>query len=323
MTFSTGVIQSDLLIRAAITRALDEMRANPKVVENVFQSLAQDTLTSGEYGEAQIEQAKDWFLKTEIPIFMSTRIDEAKFPCISIALVESVETEATLGDVHYEVQEDTDADWPPIAGPFAPAAYAVSSGMMRLPASVISSIVLVPGMVIVDRVGKVHSVLEILDDDLISLTPGTVADFGAALLKGPKPKLVTPLESLNFRETYSIGLHAQGEVSHLYYLYSIVAYALLRYKETLLEGRGFERSTMAWAGVSRNEQTEVELVFSRYCTMTGYVRQIWMKPSSDALALSGGQILIGENNSDTIVTPDGLPITGNEPWLAIVDTDGK
>lgn len=297
------------------------MRADPSVLDTVFAGLVQDDLTSGEYGAAQVQQAKEWFLKTDIPVFMATRIDEYKLPAISISLQESVETESTLGDMHYDTQEDTEAEWPIAAGPFAPVTYLAGSGMMRLPAAVVAEAPLVAGMILIDRVGRLHPVLEILDDDLISIAPGTIADFSQALLKNPKPKFLTPLESLCFRETYSIGIAASSEVIYLYYLYSIVAFALLRYKETLLEARGFERSTMAWSDIKRMEANEVELAFSRYCTMTGYVRQIWIKPASLNLVLKGGTILIGEENSDTIETDDGLAITDNTPWATVIDTD--
>lgn len=316
MTSALGVHQSDIILRSAIIAGIADMRANPWLLNSVFASLAQDTLTMADYGEQEIAQAKKWFLSTDIPVFMATRVDEAKFPCISIALQESVETEATLGDVHYDPQETMESEWPPLAGPFSPVAYSAGAGMMRLPASVAEAVALVPGMVLIDRVGRMHPVLEVLDDDTIAIKAGTIADFGAALLKGPKPQFVTTLESLAFRETYSIGLHVQGEPVHLTYLYSVIAFVLLRYKEALLEARGFERSTIAWSSFTRNEQTEVELVFSRYCTLTGYVRNYWPKATSKRLELYTGTLIAGRDGEGPIVTPDGSAPTGDELWLA-------
>jgi hypothetical protein len=320
MTEALGIHQSDIIIRSAIIAGIADMRANPWLLDIVFASLAQDKLTMGDYGEQEIAQAKKWFLKTDIPVFMNTRIDEAKLPAISIALQESVEQQATLGDVHYMPQETTEADWPALAGPFAPLAYNAGSGIMKLPADVVAEVVLVPGMVLVDRVGRVHPVLEVLDADTVAIKAGTIADFGVTILKGAKPQFVTTLESLVFRETYSIGLWAQGEAVHLTYLYSIVDFVLLRYKEALLEARGFETSTISWSNVSRNEQTENELVFTRFCNLTGLVRQYWPKVTSKQLELQQGAFLVGtQGTTPPGVTDSGKAPTGDESWLAEQD----
>ena len=108
-TEALGVHQSDVIIRTAIVAAIADLRANPWLLDYVFASLPRDDRTMKDYGEKEVQRAKEWFMKTNVPVFMVPRMDEAKVPCITIKLLDSSEAEVTLGDVHYQEKEDNDA----------------------------------------------------------------------------------------------------------------------------------------------------------------------------------------------------------------------
>lgn len=201
LTEPLGIHQSDIIIRSALIAGLDDLRANPWLLDYVFSSLPKDDLTKNDYGQREVDNAKKWFLNTEIPVIMNTRIDETKVPAISVSLMDSNESDTTLGDVHY-----------------VPVEYTVE-----------------------------------------------------------KDSKAVTLESLVFKETYSIGCHAAGETTFATYLHSIVVFILLRYKQRLLEARGFERSTVSSSDFRRNEMFENEMVFSRWISLSGYVRNYWPK----------------------------------------------
>jgi len=277
-TGALGIHQSDVIIRTAIVAAIADLRANPQLLDYVFASLAQDEQTLKDYGEKSIQRAKDWFLKTNIPVFMVPRIDEAKVPCITIKLLSSEESETTLGDVHWQPTEDNSSDWPALAGPFAPVSYNAATGLMVLPD--LGGLILSTAMVLVDATGKTQPILQVFDDGSIIIQQGTVADFSKTLLKGTPPVFVTQLESVWYRESYQIGVHVSGEPVYLTWLHSIVVFILLRYKQALLEARGFERTVVNSSDFDRNEFFEAELVFSRYVTITGNVRQYWPKDTN-------------------------------------------
>lgn len=277
MTVSTstlGIFQSDIIIRTAIMQGLAELRSNQWMLDYAFASLKHDALTAKQYGEREIENAKKWFLSSEIPVFMAYRIDEATFPCISIALHESQEVENTIGDVHYDVKEDHDAPRPTVYGPFTPLDYDVATGIITLP-SASSSIF--PGMVVVDRRGHEHTILESATGATLKVAPGTVADFTNAAIKPSSPAYVVTLESAGFKESYSLGVHVNKNDVHLSYLHSILTFVLLRNRQALLEARGFERSSISSSEMSKNEAFDNEPVFSRYITVSGFVRQYWPK----------------------------------------------
>lgn len=134
MRTATGIAQTDIIVRTAIIAGLADLRANPDLLDYVFASLPRDALTYRQYGEEQVSLAKEWFLSQEIPVFMNTRMDDSKLPCITIAMTGSSETEETLGDVSYQPAEEA-IQQPTLvySGPFTPLSYDAVTGYLRLP----------------------------------------------------------------------------------------------------------------------------------------------------------------------------------------------
>jgi hypothetical protein len=318
LTQPLGIHQSDIIIRSAIVAAMADMRANPWLLDYVFSSLPRDSLTMADYGEKEVAAAKRWFLTTDIPVVMNTRIGEVQLPAISISLKESTEAETTLGDVHYKPHEDALEFGQALAGPFNPKAYNAATGIMVLDESTADSIVLAPGMIVIDAIGKVHEILEVLDRNMFAIAPGTVADFECATIRGSRRAIRVELESVNYKETYSIGCHAQGESVFTTYLHSILCFILLRYKETLLEARGFERSSFNSSDQMLNEQFENELTFSRWVTINGYVRQYWPKNVTQRITSVSPEMRIANGGKLPPETdPDDSLWMGDEDMLSL------
>lgn len=285
MTNAQGIHQSDIIIRFALKAALADMRANPWLLDYCFASLAQDPLTIREYGEQNIQAAKDWFLKSDIPIISVSSPDELKPLAITIALVDSTEVtpEATLGDIHSEPLEENDGVWPILTGPLTPKSYVPGTGVITMAQPLPGDLVLEEGMFIGDFGGRAHEVLEVIDDTSFRISPYVVADFRNSVIRPARPAFVTGVESSSFRETYSIGIHTPGEPQKLLWLHSIIVFCLLRYKQALLEARGFERSTFQSSEFNRESQFDTELVYGRYIRLSGHVRHYWPKNVSQKI----------------------------------------
>lgn len=327
LTSSLGVFQPDVIIRSGIEAALADMRANPWLLEYVFASLPQDSLTWKEYGEKSVQAAKTWFLNTHIPIKIVPVLNELEVPCITISLTSSTEavSETSLGDVNYQSTETSDRSWPSLTGPFTPKSYFPSTGIITLKETPVdfstgNTISIAQGMSIIDTVGRSHEILEVYDNVSFRISQGTVADFRNSVFKPHRPAWMTHLESSPFNETYRIGVHVGGEPVLLTWLHSIVVFCLLRYKEALFEARGFERSTIQSSDFAREQQLETELVFTRYINMSGYVRHYWPKTVApvidavvaDAIRVSG----LGED-----VQVEGTGVDPNEQlWVGNLDT---
>lgn len=283
-TKSTGIVLTDILLRSAILKGLANLRAKPWLLKTyVFSGLPQDELTAKEFGQKTVDQALAWFMNNEIKVFLNIRQSPANYPCISIMLQAESEAETTLADVHYEPAEDSDLKWSTLFGPFAVPAYNPQTGQVTIPDGNFldynTPLSLGFGMVLVDDLGGIHEFHDIIDNNTVIIDTGITAPMQTALLKGVPPSLVARMESVSERVTFQVAVHCGGEAEYTIWLHGILKFILLAYKETLLEARGYERTSFSSSDLMLNSSlsTDPELVYSRYITLTGYVRDQWPK----------------------------------------------
>jgi hypothetical protein len=314
-----GIFQGDLIIRTAIIEAINDLRRNPYLLDYVFASLPVDTLTAKEYGAQDVAKAKDWFQKTNVFTYLSININEVKFPCISINLVSSTEEENTFSDTHYQPTEDVDRDWPLLAGPLTPSTYNSVNGTIVFTEASLKGLVLVSGMIIVTNTGQAYPVLEVPDNvTTVVIESGHILDLEDVQVRAARPAYVARVESAGYREVYSLGCHVDSEAIHLIYLHSILIFALHRYRETLLEGRGFERSSITSTDLRRDDSNLPEFMYDRYVQLTGYVRQSWpkaiarkMESMDTRLVFSDDKVVVdvfaADNSTEVEIAIAGVP----------------
>jgi len=239
-TSITGIFPSDLILRSCIIQALADLRANPWLLEYCFAALPADDLTAADYGDSEVARAREWFQRTNIPVFLNINANEAKFPCITIGLQSSVEVEieGSLADINADYVEDNDYNWPTLVGPITPTNYNSATGILSFNDNQLSTFIVVSNMFVVDKAGNVYPILKVDDND-IYIPQNTVADFTDLLIKPQRPSYQTALESTIYRESYIIGCYVDSEPIHLVYLHTILIFLLLRYKQAYLEARGF------------------------------------------------------------------------------------
>jgi hypothetical protein len=278
-----GIFVGDTFIRHALLVGLQDLRDHPWQLPLVFASLLDDPYTQEIYGVKEVNRAVNWFLGTNIPVQWDLNLPGTpKLPFISVGLQESNEAEATLADTHYVPSEDAPAEWEPLTQKFN-ALYDPATGRVTPNIDTIVN----TKMVFVDGVGKVHPIVrtdETNDKAVFYIETGLNTSFSDCLLKWAASKLRVQLHSLNFKETYQIGSHVQGDGSYLFFLDSIVLYVLLRYKEELLEGRGFERTVISRTKPLRDIlalPTGTQSTWSRFINLTGYVKNYWAARPSE------------------------------------------
>lgn len=320
-TTALGIWQADLIIRTAIIDGIADIRKNPWLLDYAFASLLVDPVTKDEYGQNEIDRAKEWFTRTEIRVIMSTKVDHTNMPAISIKLVSSIEDKDTLGDTHYDTDETIDSPngnpWPALTPTFTPTSYDPIAGKMSVSQEIANALFISKGQFVVDKTGVAYQILEAFDETSFQITSGIVNNFDGSVIKSPKPSYVISLESSEFKETYSIGCHVNGEPIYLTYLHSIISFILLRYRERLLEGRGFDVSSIQSSDFSKNPLFDNELVFSRYIQLTGAVRNYW--PKDIGPVIDGVYV-------QPVIEGGGIMAAGNEdlaPWIGDMDSIGK
>lgn len=322
-TRTKGIFQSDVLIRTAVLAALEDMRDNPWLLDFAFSWLANDDLTKGDkhYGVDGIEEAKTWFKNTKIAVVMSFRTDRPQLPCIAIELVDSSENGAnSLGDVSSEgATESIEASDivirpRPILGPFTPKSYDSSTGTVTLPSGTTTSGVFAGNVLYDSKTNRGFIVKDVVDDSRFRIDAGVRANFTHAYVAASSQMHVAHLESVEFQETYRLRCYVNTAPVHLLYLYSILTFALLRYKQDLLEARGFERTTIRSQNIFEPQGADAaELLFARDTVISGYVRQYWPKsilPQIHGIAVGPLKVIGGG------VSPTGIQSAVEEQgWM--------
>jgi hypothetical protein len=309
MSFKYGIFQGDLIIETALRYGIKDARANPWAIECAFESLTEDPITISEYGKKQIDSMVRWVMKTEIPVFLNTSIEDSRLPAITINLVDSVESDNTLGDIHYDPYVPDNSTWPPLCKPFTPLKWTSTTGEMILPDTTATETYVFPGMKVIDRQSIAYPILDVQTDSadrtVVTIAPGTIADFTGAVIKAKDPHVIA-MESAEFRESYLIGCHVSGEPWQLVALHTFVEFILLRYRESLLEARGFEVSAISSTDFSKNQAFDPEQAWSRYVSLSGKCRKAWpkeryvtMQGLDAAFKVTDGKKLPRDTNPDT------------------------
>ncbi len=323
---SKGIFQSDIIVRTAIAAALDDMRSKPWLVDFVLQSLLDDELTRKYYGEEEVALVKDWFINTEIPVKMAFSLDGVVAPLIAITLTESTEDTASLGDIHYEPFEDIDPIDIAIVKPiftFTPSGFNPETGEVTLPAKLNTSSVF-PGMIVREKSTTKSYVIDSIESDSSFIIIGTakaplsLANLTKASVESSSTSQILSLESIVYREGFRLDLFVSGNHTHLLYLHTILVFALNRYKQSLFEARGFERSSVSSTSLGKFERNEGEIIFTRSVMLNGYVRQYWPKEihgKIDGIGAGGIKILGQESH------PSLNQIEKDQGWSVIDENE--
>lgn len=300
--------------------AIADIRANPWLLDYVWASVVQDALTARTYGMADLERSKEWFLNTDFPVKVGPVMDETAVPVIVVSLGNSEEqtAEATIGDINPDgaTEDNTSAEWPPMTTPLIPVSYDQATGVLVLREKDIpSDFSVAEGMYVIDRFGAPHEIKKTYGRAAVGVAPGTVADFRGGTIKTARPTWLTFVESSSFRESYQLAVKVGGEPVNTVLLHSVVVFCLLRYKEVLLEARGFERSTFTSSDLKLDtEMSETQPVFARYISLSGYIRQYWPKLVTPKIAVAytqGRVIAAGPTGTqDWSLDDDSIVLTG-------------
>jgi hypothetical protein len=262
-TAINGVFQGDIIVRSAVVTALQEIRQNPSLIDDVLAGLPKDILTSGRYGDKTIDQCKKWFLNTEVPVRLGLVLAQLKSPIITIAMNQNAEEQATLADVNYETGEVDQTSYTVVSNTTTTMtvsdvidAYVPSAGTFTVGTTVRT-------YTGIDRTTKTFSGMTIVG----TIAPGTLVTF-------PWRRA---LESVHARESYEVTVMVEGEVEYLLFLYSLLLFGLLRRKEDLLDARGFTRMTWQVGVAGMLDPSLRENFFTRSIQLTGFVQHGWPK----------------------------------------------
>lgn len=330
-----AIIQTDILIRTMLEGAIYDMRKNPWLLDDVFGGLASDPLSRIEYGYKEVKAAKDWFLNNDIKVYLPFRIDNPTLPCLSIMQESCSEMKerASLADSGgFALEESVNpngATTQPqyVIPPFSPAGYNINEGIITLPDTASTENFSNSYFLVSVKSGKAYQILKILGDKDFQITPKTIDNFEGAYIVPPTNLWNLNREIAFLFEQYDIGCHASSDPVITLWLRSLVMYILFRYRETYLESRGFEISTIAAGAININPNFGSEKVYSCSIKLEGQTEASWIKYIAPKLNFVKGGIVIADGpktppSYKQQVDKQGWKMEGDvEPQLPIKSID--
>lgn len=282
-----GIFQSDLTIKTAIELGMDDMRKELWLLDDALSDAIENPYLKDKYGQKQIDAFKEWFVNNQIDIVMRDRNDKDKMPCVSITLGNSTEKDEmkTMADQSTEsvqlLPQQINKPIGYVVKPFAFISYDDTTGEVVIPADLPNLAGVSAGMILVNPDNGQGYIIQdvvggaiVIEEDLDIGTPTRLAVV-------PQHQFYTARrEHTFFQETYSITCHAHGDPQTLLWLWTIVTYTLLRYRESMFEAQGFTQSSLSSSSMNSDGYYTTaggEQVWTRTITLSGMVENSWIK----------------------------------------------
>lgn len=280
-----GIFQGDIIIKTAIELGIEDMKKNPWLIDHMMSDLVNVTYFKDKYGQKQIDACKEWFKEAQIDVYMRAREDKDRLPCVTIQMGASNEKPEmkSMADQSTEKAilqpKQIGKPIPYIVKPFTPAGYDEDTGIVSVPSSVDLTLV-TPGMILVNPANGQGYVVQDLQQGGIVINSGLDIEASQFGVLPQYQYYEARIEHAFFDETYMIGCHAHGDTQNVLFLWSIVKYSILRYRESLLEANGFAESSINSAGPDFDESFTTpggEKAWARFMTLNGQIENSWIK----------------------------------------------
>lgn len=278
-----GLSTTDALIKTAIELAIEDLRKNPWIIEHLFASFMENPILSKKYGYKEVARAKEFLLNNKIHFYQKHRIDNMEFPCVTIALGKSSEDSqlATLGDLSHFVQdykpEEINRPIPFVIKPTILVSYDPDTGIMEIPQNDSYNLVQPNMSVINPETGVGYKIIDKAGEQGFLIQQDLEIDWEKVAVIPQYLTYRARQERIISQESYNVGCHTHGDPSTTLFLYSLVKYALLRYREGLFEQYNFQLGTLSATDTIQNDSFGADNVYSRFITLSGQVEEYWIK----------------------------------------------
>jgi len=249
----------------------------------MFSSFIENPILNKKYGWKEVARAKEFLLNNKINYYMKHRHDKMDFPCITIALGQSNEDKSlsTLGDVSTGVIDynpsEIDKPIPYIIKPTNLLSYDPLTGIIEIGPNE-NYIYIEENMSAVDpATGNGYTILGKAGDNGFEIAKDLTINFDQIAVVPQYLTYRARMEKIISQETYNIGCHVSGDPAQMIFLFSLVKYALLRYREGLFEQYRFDLGTISSSDMIKNDAFEADNIYSRFVQLSGQVEEYWVK----------------------------------------------
>ena len=279
-----ALFQGDFVIKTAIELAIEDIIKNTWLIDDIFSDFVDNPILKIKYGQKEIERAREWFLNNKINFYMKHRIDGEEFPAITISMGNSDEDKelATLGDNSVDIEnlDPSDIGKPIqfIVKPFQVVNYDEDTGVIEVPENTEGFQYVREGMVAVDpETGNGYIIEGLSEDNGFKIAVGSTLDVDTLAIIPQYQLYRARRERIISQEQYNIGCHTHGDPSTLLFLFYIVKYALLRYREGLFEYNNFQLGNIHCTDMIKNDAFQSDNVYSRFIVLSGQAEESWIK----------------------------------------------
>ena len=275
-------ILPDLVIESVLREGFADLKANPERINDVFGDLL-NTAYLSKYGSAELTRIKNEIQKNDWSFVHSFSEVHKRVPCVSIQLLTDVEAknvtylEDNTGFIGEEITDiDELADLVKITN-IMPTSYDPKTGIVKVPDSV-DLTEAYPNLVFEDFEGGefpiTGAIIETDGKKQFGVKPGSdVKITGIGLIKSGVSEKCYNTFGVHTNVQIMLGVHNK-EALMTKYMYILVKYFLLSRKKDLIR-RCFITSTFQGSDFTRNLETEGDILFHRFLTISGKVEDTW------------------------------------------------
>ena len=276
--------QADAILKSAVELMIEDMRANPWLLDDIFSNFATNVYLKKKY-QTQIQNAKDWFANNKILVEMGYVDDRPELPRISIVLGPQPQDAnmSTMGDSSTEsvilLPNQIDKPIPFIVKPFTPVSYDSGTGTFEVPDGLKNFEKAVAGQVLVNTTTGTGFIIEEIMNDIIMISAGSVIGSGTFAIVPKYQYYEAKVEHVWENANYQIICTALGDAQVAIWLHDIVKYGLYRYKEGLLEALGLAESLFDSGALMQNSNMSDagQVAWERTITIKGKVETTFIK----------------------------------------------
>lgn len=272
----------ELVIESVIRDGLEDIKANPEFLEDVFGEFTKPYATR-KYGSAEIDKLKALIDRKNIAVVHSFHEAVAKSPCYSIQLgMESEDRRTThLDDFEEDLRVPiTDAERLGLlvkVSDLTPTAYDPVSGKVSVDDSVNLANVY-KGFLYEDGAGTIHvvqsGISNVPGDRFFFVLPESTVDIS---LPGEIRSFLDEdqfeIRSVTSEVRIMVGVHTKDALLTKY-LYILLKYILLSRKKDVIR-RCFARMSLEGSDFTRDLKYEGDMVYTRFLTIRGFVDDVW------------------------------------------------
>lgn len=334
-----ALFQGDVIIKTAIELAIEDLKKEPWLIVDIFSDFIENPILKRKYGMSEINKAKEYLLNNKINYYMRHRIDAQQFPCITISMGNSEEDRslATLGDqsvcVEELLPEEIGKPIQYIVKPFQVISYDATTGIVEIPLGTEGYQYIGEGMLAVDpETGNGWIIKGKAGVNGFEISQNIDLNVDKMAIIPRYQAYRARRERIISQEQYNIGCHASGDSVYALYLFYLTKYALLRYREGLLEYNNFQLSNISCTDFIKNDAFGADNVFSRFIVLSGQVEESWIKTPFrvlEAIELIDNDEALDENlnvaiqNDQNPVNNAGIKVFSNKDTIADTEEDGN